>query len=51
MLGIEIEFGTVGTDGEVEAVKWAGCAKVWGVYSLFKIKKFAYQAIVKELKN
>jgi len=30
VLGIGVEFGTVGADGEGEAVKWAGCAKVLG---------------------
>jgi hypothetical protein len=30
VLGLGIEFGTVGADGEGEAVKWAGCAKVLG---------------------
>jgi len=30
VLGIGIEFGTVGADGEGEAVKWAGSAKIVG---------------------
>jgi hypothetical protein len=30
VLGLGVEFGTVGADGEGEAVKWAGCAKVLG---------------------
>lgn len=30
VLGLGVEFGTVGADGEGEAVKWAGCAKVIG---------------------
>lgn len=30
VLGIGVEFGTVGADGEGEAVKYAGCAKVLG---------------------
>jgi hypothetical protein len=30
VLGIGIEFGTVGADGEGEAVKWAGCGKIVG---------------------
>jgi hypothetical protein len=28
--GLGIEFGTVGADGEGEAVKWAGCGKILG---------------------
>lgn len=31
LLAIGVEFGTVGADGEGEAVKWAGCGKVLGV--------------------
>ena len=30
VLGIGVEFGTVGADGEGEAVKWAGSAKIVG---------------------
>ena len=30
VLGLGVEFGTVGADGEGEAVKWAGCAKIVG---------------------
>lgn len=30
VLAIGVEFGTVGADGEGEAVKWAGCGKVVG---------------------
>jgi hypothetical protein len=30
LLAIGVEFGTVGADGEGEAVKWAGCGKVVG---------------------
>jgi hypothetical protein len=30
VLGIGVEFGTVGADGNGEAVKWAGCAKILG---------------------
>ena len=30
VLGMGVEFGTVGADGEGEAVKYAGCAKVLG---------------------
>ena len=30
LLGIGVEFGTVGADGEGEAVKYAGCAKILG---------------------
>jgi len=30
VLGIGVEFGTVGADGEGEAVKYAGCAKIVG---------------------
>jgi len=28
LLAIGVEFGTVGADGEGEAVKWAGCGKM-----------------------
>ena len=31
LLGISVEFGTVGADGEGEVVKWAGYGKVVGV--------------------
>jgi hypothetical protein len=30
LLAIGVEFGTVGADGEGEAVKWAGCVKMVG---------------------
>jgi hypothetical protein len=30
LLAIGVEFGTVGADGEGEAVKWAGCGKMVG---------------------
>ena len=30
LLGIGVEFGTVGADGEGEVVKWAGCGKMVG---------------------
>jgi hypothetical protein len=30
VLAIGVEFGTVGADGEGEAVKWAGCGKIVG---------------------
>lgn len=30
VLGLGVEFGTVGADGEGEAVKYAGCAKIVG---------------------
>jgi len=31
LLAIGVEFGTVGADGDGEAVKWAGCGKIVGV--------------------
>ena len=37
MLGIGVEFGTVGADGEGEAVKWAGCGKMVGGITKNKI--------------